>query len=369
MMTWTPTLMLLTALFGPPVQGEVGSPPTTQRLSVQGVDSAPPRDAVDDARLERLAKAVADNPRDREARVAHARGLIAAGKPGDALNAVKAWREVDAYNLVVVRLLGDLLTELGRPAEALRAYSAVTELLATDPEAHRALATILKQQGDLDAAHQRLTVARSLRPNDARIRFELADVALRLERREEARTLLSSIVDDDSAPQQLRHPAKQRLAQVFAQVRRSANAAGDTTAAETAAAEIEALSLKGGTVNDIKIYLTWDTDRTDVDLWVRTPSGEKIFYSHTKGRHGAALFDDVTSGYGPESFTAPKARTGAYQVQVNYFGGSGSADKEARGEVLVVLNEGRDDEAQHSFPYRLFKKKQTITVAKIEVAR
>ena len=34
-----------------------------------------------------------------------------------------------------------------------------------------------------------------------------------------------------------------------------------------------------------------------------------------------------------------------------------------------MLNEGRDDEVQHSFPYRLFKPKQTVTVAKIEVTK
>jgi Flp pilus assembly protein TadD len=44
----------------------------------------------------------------------------------------------------------------------LRAYSAVAELLATDPEAHRALATILKQQGDLDAADQAFETAAEL---------------------------------------------------------------------------------------------------------------------------------------------------------------------------------------------------------------
>ena len=37
-------------------------------------------------------------------------------------------------------------------------------------------------------------------------------------------------------------------------------------------------------MNDVKVYLTWDTDRSDVDLWVLNPGGEKIFYSHKQGR-------------------------------------------------------------------------------------
>ena len=44
-----------------------------------------------------------------------------------------------------------------------------------------------------------------------------------------------------------------------------------------------------GTENDLKVYLTWDTDRSDVDLWVTSPSGERIFYSHRLGKNGEAI--------------------------------------------------------------------------------
>lgn len=362
--------MMVAALLAPPDGAPGNTVAHSGRLSVTAVDTAPPRDTtLDDEALDRLAHAVEEAPRNRDARVALVRGYVDAGKLEDALAAAKSWREVDAYNLVVVRMQGDILAELERDDEALRVYSAVTELLAEDPEAHRALATVLKQQGALAAAHARLDVAHRLRPTDARLRFELADVSLRLERHDEALALLESIADAEETPGQLRHPAKQRLAQVYSQLRRQARADGDTDQAEALQTKQDALALSGGSVNDIKVYLTWDTDRTDVDLWVRTPKGEKIFYSHRKGRNGEALFDDVTTGYGPESFTAESARAGTYTVQVNYFGGTGASEREARGEVLVVLNEGRDDEVQHSFPYRLFKPKQTVTVAKIEVAK
>jgi len=369
MTMWMP-LMMVAALFAPPDSAAGNTVAHSGRLSVKAVDTAPPRETtLDDEALDRLADAVREAPRDRDARVALVHGLVDAGQLDKALAAAKAWREVDAYNLVVVRMQGDILTELGRDTEALRVYSAVTELLAEDPEAHRALATVLKQQGALAAAHARLDVAHGLRPSDARLQFELADVSLRLERHEQALALLEAIADADETPSQLRHPAKQRLAQVYSQLRRQARDEGRDEAAEALQTKQDALALSGGNVNDIKVYLTWDTDRTDVDLWVRTPKGEKIFYSHRKGRNGEALFDDVTTGYGPESFTAKSARPGTYTVQVNYFGGTGASEREARGEVLVVLNEGRDDEVQQTFPYRLFKPKQTVTVAKIEVTK
>jgi Ca-activated chloride channel family protein len=318
-----------------------------------------------DAEIERLRELVEEQPRERDHRFALVRALIDAGKLDEALLAAKAWREVDAYNLVVVRLIGDIQTELGQPRAALRTYSAVTELLSEDPEAQRALATVLKAQGDLESAHERLLVAVALRPEDPRLRFELADIELRRGEYEQAAERFAAIVADANVDAQLRHPAKQRLGQVYAGFRRAATT-DEARAGWTA--KIDALELEGGWQNDIKVYLTWDTDRTDVDLWVTNPSGEKVFYSHKQGVHGGTLFGDVTNGYGPESFTTERASAGTYAIEVNYYG-SGGAMKEARGEVLVVVNEGREDERQQVFSYVLPKPGQTVRVAEIEVQK
>jgi hypothetical protein len=54
-------------------------------------------------------------------------------------------------------------------------------------------------------------------------------------------------------------------------------------------------------------------------------------------------------------------------VEVNYFGTRRQTFSEARGEVVVILGEGSAREEKHVLPYRLFKPKQTVTVAAIEV--
>jgi uncharacterized protein YfaP (DUF2135 family) len=115
--------------------------------------------------------------------------------------------------------------------------------------------------------------------------------------------------------------------------------------------------------------LSWDTDRTDIDLWVKTPGGETVNYQQRVGPANEQLFDDVTTGYGPESFTAKRAENGVYSVSVDYFGARPGAFKEARGEVIVILNEGRPSESRKSFPYRLFEEKDQVTVANIRVNR
>jgi tetratricopeptide (TPR) repeat protein len=352
-----PTLWLCATLaFGPP------------SFEINPVAERPERarSAELDAEIDRLRALVEEEPRERDHRFALVRALIDAGDLEQALIAAKAWREVDAYNLVVVRLIGDIQTELGRPREALRTYSAVTELLSEDPEAQRALATVLKAQGDLDSAHERLSVAVSLRPEDPRLRFELADIELRRGEYQQAAERFAAIVADTSIDAQLRHPAKQRLGQVYAGFRREATS--DAERAEWSA-KIDALELEGGWENDIKVYLTWDTDRTDVDLWVTNPHGEKVFYSHKVGVHGGTLFGDVTNGYGPESFTTARASAGTYVIEVNYYGNNGGSMKEARGELIVITNEGRADERQQVFSYVLPKTGDTVRVAEIEVKK
>jgi tetratricopeptide (TPR) repeat protein len=343
----------------------------TSRLHVIKGDQEPAdaRDAISAADLEALRSAVAASPKDREARFALVHGLMRANQLADALAAAKEWRAIDAYNLVVVRMIGDLDSELGKRDEARRVYSAVVELLPKDAGAQRALASVLKQAGDLRGAYERLRDAADLAPKDRRLAFELADVANRLGETAEARQRFEEVVADPETPDPVRYPAKQRLAQIYHQLARDARAAGKPADAAALADQIKALALPGGTENDLKIYLTWDTDHSDVDLWVTNPAGERVFYQHKQDKFGGALYDDVTTGYGPESFTAPSAQPGDYIVQVNYFGAGRSNFAEARGEVVIVTDEGKPSEHKEVLPYRLFAVKQTVTVARIHVSK
>jgi len=337
------------------------------RLTVQDSLPADGRKALTDEEMTKRRQRVADKPRDRTARFLWVRALIQSGQWQKAVTAAEAWRKKDAYNLVVVRILGDLYAERGQTQKAQRVYSAVVELLPNDVRAHRALATVLKQNGDLNGAYERLIRAAALKPKDTRIAFELADVAHRMERWAEARSRFTAIVSESNTPPKVRYPAKQRLAQILSRLQKVAQQSSEEALAKSLLEEINALGIKGGLHNDIKVYLTWDTDRTDVDLWVTNPAGQRVSYRKKKGRYGGQLFDDVTDGYGPESFTAGAAVKGTYRVHVNYFGTRRNTFTEARGEVTVVLNEGRANEERHVLPYRLFHPKQTVTVAQIHV--
>lgn len=104
---------------------------------------------------------------------------------------------------------------------------------------------------------------------------------------------------------------------------------------------------------DLKVILTWDTDRTDVDLWVTDPNGEKCYYKDQQSKLGGSLDNDVTDGYGPETFTLANAIAGDYLIQVHYYNDHGVGP--TRCWVTVVKHEGTANEWRHTFEFVLYK--------------
>jgi hypothetical protein len=70
---------------------------------------------------------------------------------------------------------------------------------------------------------------------------------------------------------------------------------------------------------DLRVTISWNTDGTDVDLWVLEPDGTKVFYSAPKSKSGGELSPDQTQGYGPERYQVKKALPGEYTILVHYY--------------------------------------------------
>lgn len=114
---------------------------------------------------------------------------------------------------------------------------------------------------------------------------------------------------------------------------------------------------------DLKVILTWDTDRTDVDLWVTDPSSERVYYGNRHSKLGGTLDVDITTGYGPETFTLPRAVPGEYLVQAQYYGGA----RPTMARVVVVLYEGSEREKRYVFPALLNKGGEGTTIGRFTV--
>ena len=65
---------------------------------------------------------------------------------------------------------------------------------------------------------------------------------------------------------------------------------------------------------DLRVVLSWDSDNSDMDLWVTDPNGEKCYYSNNLTYQGGLISDDFTGGYGPEEFVLRDAKPGKYKV-------------------------------------------------------
>jgi hypothetical protein len=71
---------------------------------------------------------------------------------------------------------------------------------------------------------------------------------------------------------------------------------------------------------DLRVALSWDSDNSDMDLWVTDPNGEKCYYGNSRTYQGGLISDDFTGGYGPEEFVLRDAKPGRYRVEAHYFG-------------------------------------------------
>ncbi|MEI9996709.1 MAG: VIT domain-containing protein [Rhizomicrobium sp.] len=105
---------------------------------------------------------------------------------------------------------------------------------------------------------------------------------------------------------------------------------------------------------DLRIILEWNTDETDMDLWVDEPTGERAIYNHPRTAIGGRLSNDMTNGYGPEQYLLHHAPNGTYTVRVNVY----AADRlNPNGATTVrahiFRNYGRADEREQTLELEL----------------
>ena len=117
---------------------------------------------------------------------------------------------------------------------------------------------------------------------------------------------------------------------------------------------------------DIRVIINWDTDMTDMDLWVTDPFKEKCMYSHRFTATGGRNSPDFTQGYGPEEFMIRNAKKGDYVIETDYYG---SHSQKVIGPVTlyaeVFTNYGRPDETHQTLSFRLGERKQVVKVGTI----
>ncbi len=100
---------------------------------------------------------------------------------------------------------------------------------------------------------------------------------------------------------------------------------------------------------DFRCTLFWDTNETDVDLWVTDPAGVKCYYANKTTASGLELDVDDVTGYGPENITGEAdLPAGDYLVQIHYYSDHGT-NLPSHCTVMVTLHEGTEQETVQVF--------------------
>lgn len=248
--------------------------------------------------------------------------LLAHGQRDLALRVLSNLAEMQLENRHVLRVLGYRLMQAKAPALAVPVFRDVLALGEEEPQSFRDLALALEannQPAEALAAFNEVVV----RPWDAR--FDgISLIAL-----DELTTLVARTGVDASA--------------VDPRLRR-------------------AMPL------DLRVVLSWDSDNSDVDLWVTDPNGERAYYGNQLTYQGGQMSRDFTGGYGPEQFSLCQAKPGTYRVEANYFG---SREQLVTGATTLTLrlstHWGSRRQQDQYVTLRLKENSETVLVGEFEV--
>ncbi|HXH39503.1 MAG TPA: hypothetical protein VNN08_12810, partial [Thermoanaerobaculia bacterium] len=95
---------------------------------------------------------------------------------------------------------------------------------------------------------------------------------------------------------------------------------------------------------ELQVEVMWDSNYTDIDLHVIEPGGEEVFYKHMQSARNGSLHADVTTGFGPETYTIPRMAPGPYQIALVYYAGDNTRmTMETLAHVIIYVRGERQD--------------------------
>ncbi len=271
----------------------------------------------------------------------------------------------------------DFFARRGERALAIRILTSVAELRLEDARLLRVLAHRLEQVEEVDLAIEIFEHVQRLRPEEPQ---SFRDLALALDRQA---ALLQGTATTPVPSAMARYGRAlellgdvvmgewdQRFPEVQVIALEEANRIADAMLRRGVDAWPLDAQLRRLLDVDIRIVLTWDTDLTDMDLWVLEPSGEKCFYSHALTTIGGAITRDFTGGLGPEVYAVRRAMAGEYRIQANFYG---SRAQTLTGpttlQAVVITHYGRPDEQRRSLTLRLTGSKDVVDVGAVTFAK
>jgi hypothetical protein len=263
---------------------------------------------------------------------------------------------------------------------AVRILSSIADLELENPQLMRMVAHKFQQEGELDLAIDQFTQVLKLRPEEPQSYRDLALALADRARRASPGADAAAVWRDGERALELFNeivlrPWDGRFPEIEVIALEEANALAawmERQAKTPAFAGRQVRNPLDARLRqlldyDVRIVLTWDTDLTDMDLWVTEPSGEKCFFSNNLTTIGGSITRDFTQGYGPEEYAVRRAMPGKYLIQSNYYG---SRQQTLGGpttlQATVITHFGRPQESRQSLTLRLGEAREVVDVGTIE---
>jgi hypothetical protein len=250
-----------------------------------------------------------------------------------AIRSLSSIVELHPSNPKALRLVGYYLMSWKQPNAAAFAFLRVLERRSYEPHAWRDLARSLQKLGRYGLAAAMYEV---ILGNQWHSRFgSIHTIA-----REEYSLLIQEAMNSKTTPPALRAQLRKRKALMGLVVRPS----------------------------KLRVTVTWNTDNTDIDLWVTEPNGSKCWYRKKKTPNGGRLLEDITRGYGPERYENKGGLGGEYKIQMQYYGHrSNTFGNETHVSVQIVINAGSKEQKLIEKNLVLRKRKQVVDIAKLNL--
>jgi tetratricopeptide (TPR) repeat protein len=232
-----------------------------------------------------------------------------------------------------LRLVGYRLLDLKQPAQAARLFQQVQRSRPFEPHSYRDLARSLEDSGRYGLAAVQYEI---LLAGTWHSRFH---ESLKLVAQEEYAHMMQDAIRRKAVSGALANHFGERLERMTTPQPRS----------------------------DLRVTISWNTDATDVDLWVIEPDGTKCFYGHNRTKNGGELSQDQTQGYGPERYQIAKAVPGEYTIIVHYFRANQNLlTGESHVNVVVTRHAGTPQESSQRRTVILKQQNEQVEVCKVK---
>jgi tetratricopeptide (TPR) repeat protein len=268
-----------------------------------------------------------------DAFLTEARRRSAAGDADGALRVLSSVIEEYPARSDALRLVGYRLLDLQQAAQAVSLFQRVQRDRPFEPHSYRDLARSLEECGRFGLAAVQYEV---LLAGTWHNRFH---ESLKLVAQEEYARMMQDAIR--------RHAVSKALANHFGErLERMANPQPKS---------------------DLRVTISWNTDATDVDLWVLEPDGTKCFYQNRQTTNGGVLSEDQTQGYGPERYQVAKTKPGVYTVVVHYYRANANLlGGETHVNVVVTRHAGSPTESSERRTVILKHANEQVEVCKVK---